>query len=222
MMGGPEDIPNFETLPRTLPLFPLASALLLPCGRLPLNIFEPRYLAMTRDAMDGHRMIGMIQPTDADSAEEKPEIYRTGCAGKIVSFSETPDNRYLITLGGICRFNVVEELSATTAYRQALVSFSRFRRDLEEPDVSPVDIERLLVALKAYLTVNEIPIDWDAIGESPEAAMIDSLAMICPFEPSEKQALIEAGDFEERCRVLTALSEMALVQYTQGNDATLQ
>jgi Lon protease-like protein len=172
--------------------------------------------------MNGHRMIGMVQPLDPQSTEAAPELYRTGCAGKIVSYSETPDNRYLITLGGVCRFTIVEELSATTPYRQALVSFSRFRDDLSDPDPSEVDMDRLLVALKAYLQVNEIPIDWNAIGETPHPAMIDSLAMICPFEPSEKQALIEAGDFEERCRVLTALSEMALVQYSQGGDSTMQ
>lgn len=213
-----DDHTGFDTLPRTLPLFPLGSVLLLPNGRLPLNIFEPRYLAMTRDVMSNHRLIGMVQPLDADSAEDSPALYRTGCAGKIVSFEETPDNRFLITLNGVCRFTIVEELASATPYRQALVSFSRYRADLADPDVSAVDMERLLVALKAYLQVNEIPIDWNAIGTTPHPAMIDSLAMICPFAASEKQALIEAGDFEERCRVLTALSEMALVQYSQGGD----
>jgi Lon protease-like protein len=208
---------SFDQLPRALPIFPLAGVLLLPGGKLPLNIFEPRYLAMTRDAMAGSRMIGMVQPLDPKSRAKAPEIYLTGCAGKITSFSETDDGRFQITLTGICRFAVVEELGVTTAYRQVLASFARYRDDLSggaDPDA--VQRQRLLPALKAYLEFASIPADWKAIERAPNDALVNSLAMVCPFEPSEKQALLEAHDLAERSRVMTALIEMALLQRVGG------
>jgi hypothetical protein len=216
---------TFDQLPRTLPLFPLSGVLLLPDGRLPLNMFEDRYLTLTRDVMAGHRLIGMVQPIDPAADGEAPAIYRTGCAGRISSFNETNDGRFLITLTGVCRFAIVEELSVTTPYRQALVSFGRYRRDLEaggEDAANATDRDQVLSRLKAFLDAQEIPVDWEAVGNRADNAIIDSLAMICPFEPSEKQALLEAGDFDERCRVLTALADMALAQHARGGDAPLQ
>ena len=194
---------RFEQLPRTLPIFPLAGVLLLPGGKLPLNIFEPRYLAMTRDALADARMIGMVQPLDPKSAAKTPEIYLTGCAGKITSFSETDDGRNHITLTGVCRFGVVEELNVTTPYRQVLASYARFRDDLDgSEDASVVERKRLLPALRAYLELSSVPADWKAIERAPSDALVNSLAMVCPFEPSEKQALLEAPTLAERSRVM--------------------
>lgn len=211
--------PGFEELPRTLPVFPLAGVLLLPGGRLPLNIFEPRYVAMVRDAMMGTQVIGMVQPVDPRSPAGRPEIYLTGCAGKISAFSETDDGRYLITLTGVCRFAIVEELTTATPYRQILASFARYRRDLSGDDPKDVDRKRLLPALRAYLDMHRIPVDWQALERTPSDLLVNSLAMICPFEPSEKQALLEAHDLTERGRVMTALIEMALLQRSSGGGA---
>ena len=209
-------VASFEQLPRTLPIFPLAGVLLLPGGKLPLNIFEPRYLAMTRDAMGGHRIIGMLQPLNPANRQAKPEIYQIGCAGRITSFKETDDGRFLINLTGLCRFNIVEELTVTTPYRQVLASYARYRSDLQENDPEAVDRDRLLPALRAYLAQRQIPADWRAIEKAPNDALINSLAMICPFAASEKQALLEASDIGERARVMTALIEMALLQQAGG------
>lgn len=211
--GAPE---SFDALPRRLPIFPLSGALLLPGGKLPLNIFEPRYLAMTRDAQAGPGLIGMVQPTEPESEGRKPAVYRTGCAGRIVSFSETKDGRYLITLKGVCRFHIVEELSVDTPYRQVLASYSRFRTDLEPTESEGVDRTRLLRALRAYLEINGIKAEWKAIEDAPADALVTSLAMIGAFDPREKQALLEAGSIAERGRVLTALMEMALLGRSTG------
>lgn len=206
----------FDELPRRLPIFPLDGVLLLPGGRLPLHIFEPRYRAMTGDAMAGARVIGMIQPQEAERDGRPPAIYRTGCAGLIDDFSETGDGRYFITLQGLCRFEVLEELPAATPYRQVLVTYARFRRDLERMTRPAIDRARLLAALKGYLHLKEIPADWQAIEAADEAGLINSLAMVCPFAANEKQALLEAGDVPERARVMTALMEMALIGAASG------
>jgi Lon protease-like protein len=221
MSRSPFD-PTIEQLPRALPIFPLSGALLLPGGRLPLNIFEPRYLAMIRDAMAGLRMIGMIQPANPKSDMRAPELYRTGCAGKITSFSETEDGRFLITLTGVCRFQIVEELATATLYRQAVASYARFRGDLESSAVEPdgkVPRARLLNALRAYLMLAKIPADWQAVERAPDDALVNSLAVVCPFEPSEKQALLEAATLQERARVMVALIEMALMQRGSGAES---
>ena len=207
---------SFDALPRRLPIFPLSGALLLPGGKLPLNIFEPRYLAMTRDARADAGLIGMVQPTEPEAEGRQPALYRTGCAGQIVSFSETKDGRCLITLKGICRFHIVEELGVDTPYRQVLASYSRFRADLEPTEAESVDRMRLLRALRAYLEVNGIKAEWKAIQEAPADALVTSLAMIGAFDPREKQALLEAHSVAERGRVLTALMEMALLGRSAG------
>jgi len=209
-------IESFEQLPRTLPVFPLAGVLLLPGGQLPLNIFEPRYLAMTRDAMNSHRMIGMVQPLDPADRKLRPDIYQIGCAGRIGSFSETDDGRFLINLTGLCRFGIVEELTVPTPYRQVLASYARYRGDLSGDDAAKVDRKRLLPALRAFLEQKHITADWRAIERAPSETLINSLAMICPFAASEKQALLEAADIGERARVMTALIEMALLAQAGG------
>jgi Lon protease-like protein len=208
-MGENRFDPSFDELPQTLPIFPLAGVLLLPHGRLPLNIFEPRYLAMTRDALGGARLIGMIQPRDPDANGEAPPVYPTGCAGRIISFAETEDGRYLITLKGTIRFAVTAELPLVSGYRLVVPEFSRYRADLQ-PDKGRIDRERLLGALKAYFTAQGFTVDWKAVESADDARLVTSLAMICPFDPREKQALLEAPDLPERARTMTALLEMAV------------
>ena len=215
-MSEPGAAESFDALPRRLPIFPLSGALLLPGGKLPLNVFEPRYLAMTRDAQAGPGLIGMVQPTEPESEGRKPAIYRTGCAGRIASFSETKDGRHLITLKGVCRFHIVEELGVDTPYRQVLASYSRFRTDLEPTEADGIDRLRLLRALRAYLEINGIKAEWKAIQDAPADALVTSLAMIGAFDPREKQALLEADSIAERGRVLTALMEMALLGRSTG------
>ncbi len=194
-------------IPTRFPIFPLPGAILLPGGNLPLNIFEARYLQMTRDAMRTDQVIGMVQPC-GEVGRGPPPIYQVGCVGRIASFAETEDGRYLISLTGLCRYDVLEELRVTTPYRQVLASFERWNQDLEE--ALPPDSLRpsLCGALRAYFEVNDISADWAQIEAAPLAGLITSLAMICPFEPCEKQALLEAVGADERCRVLIALLQM--------------
>lgn len=180
----------------------------MPGGNLPLNIFEPRYLQMTRDAMRTDRVIGMIQPNGSTGPGDRPALFVVGCAGRISSFAETDDGRYLITLTGVCRYDVVEELPVTTLYRQVSASFGRWHGDLEPCAPSDGLRSRLLDALHTYFGVHEISADWEQIRAAPLAGLITSLAMICPFEPGEKQALLEAADPEQRGKVLIALLQM--------------
>ena len=211
-----------ETLPHQIPVFPLAGVLLLPGRTLPLNIFEPRYLAMTRDAMAGERIIGMIQPLDPTTRVHEPAIYDVGCAGRITESGATDDGRLLIALTGICRFHVVQELARCHDYRETLVDFDRYHADLTAADDRVVDRDRLMPVLHAYLELAGVPADWQALQDAPSGALVDSLAMICPFEPSEKQALLQAPDLAERSRVIIALFEMALLQHQSGTDAPVQ
>lgn len=211
---------SLDDLPQRIPIFPLVGVLMLPGSQLPLNMFEPRYLEMTRDALAGHRIIGMIQPRDATSTAHEPEVYPVGCAGKIVKFAETEDGRYLITLLGLCRFKVIEELDRTTGYRQTIVDFTGFHDDLKPMDDSDVDRGRLLCALRSYLDFAGMPADWEAIDRAPTGPLINSLAMICPFEPGEKQALLEAANLTERSKVLTTLMEMAHLEHSSAAGAS--
>ena len=201
-------------LPSILPIFPLTGVLLLPRGLLPLNIFEPRYLAMTRDALAGERLIGMVQPSDPRVAAENPAVYAMGCAGRITSFSETDDGRFLITLTGISRFRIREELPLLEGYRRVVPEWRKFARDLTSDDEPGFDRDRLLRGLRAYFQQHRIEADWDAITSVPGERLVTSIAMICPFEPSEKQALLEALDLDERARLLTAMVEMAALNHT--------
>ena len=207
--------PSFDTLPATLPIFPLPGTLLLPGGKLPLQIFEPRYLVMTRDALASDRLLGIIQPTDQESEAQglvshTAALYPIGCAGRITAFSETDDGRFLITLTGVCRFAIEREIPTVGGYRRVVPDFARFRADLAGDGTGIVDRLRLLKALQAYFENQEISIDLKAIADVPDDKLVTSLAMVCPFEAKEKQALLEAADLTERSRVMTALLELGL------------
>lgn len=200
---------SLADLPSTIPVFPLSGVLLLPRGTLPLNIFEPRYLAMTEDALaTSDRLIGMIQPTEPERAEKAPALYSIGCAGRIASFSETEDGRYLITLAGICRFSLFEEIATMRGYRRIVPDFARWQADLDEAARVAIERERLLAALKSYFARNGMSADWNAINDSPDDRLVTTLSMFCPFEPQEKQALLECETLAERSAALIALLEM--------------
>ncbi len=209
-------------LPHRIPVFPLSGALLLPRRRLPLNIFEPRYLDMVADALEGDRIIGMIQPLQSEAKTESPEIYDVGGAGWISSSEKTEDGRYLISLLGLCRFHVLRELDRETAYRRCLVDFTRYREDLKQDDGASIDRPRLVSALRAFLDKAELSADWKAIENTSDRPLVDMLSMVCPFHTNEKQALLEAGDVAERARVMTALMEMALLDGDDDNATPMQ
>ena len=191
-------------LPQVVPVFPVGGAILLPRGQLPLNVFEPRYLNMIDDAMAGDRIIGMIQPMGGPS--QLPALAQVGCLGRITSFAETSDGRYLITLTGVCRFGVSAELPVKTPYRQVRANFIVFGDDLASPDPDErLDRAVFRDALSAYLDHRGLSVDWDTVDVAPPEALINSLSMALPFEPAEKQALLEAADVAERAAALVAL-----------------
>jgi len=197
-------------LPPVIPIFPLTGALLLPQTRLPLNIFEPRYLAMVDAAMSGSRLIGIIQPRiQGEDMAPKPELAKVGCVGRIIEYAETDDGRYLITLLGIARFHIASEPEGKTAYREIEADYSDFAGDFTPEQAPAVARTRLIAALKPYLADREMKTDWDAIEEAPVDSLVDALAMMCPFDPAEKQALLEAPSIIERAETLIALLEMA-------------
>ena len=201
--------PGGRALPAILPIFPLTAVLLLPRGQLPLNIFEPRYLAMTRDAMAGERLIGMVQPSDPPIREMNPQVYPTGCAGRITAFSETDDGRLLITLTGVSRFRIQEELPLVSGYRRVVAAWQAFAGDRDAPGDTAFDRARLVRGLHQFFAQRQVAADWEAIDKAPGEHLVTSLAMLCPFAPTEKQALLEARDLGERARLLIALIEMA-------------
>ena len=208
---------SYSDLPRSLPLFPLSGVVLLPRGHLPLNVFEPRYLEMVDYALAGNRLIGMIQPAENEETVLKPRLNQVGCAGKIMSFQETEDNRYLISLNGICRFRLSGETQATTPWRTGLADFAPFASDLAQPQEEEFPRKRLLEALKTYLTSRDMQADWNSVLTAPAEALINALAMMCPFDPVEKQALLEAQTFLDRASTLMALLEMG----GEGGPSTL-
>lgn len=229
MSGRSGTFSRVGDLPQTLPIFPLTGVLLLPRGKLPLNVFEPRYLAMVEDALASRdRLIGMVQPREPGTegmtrggvVPPAPLLYQTGCAGRITSFSETEDGRFLITLGGICRFNLGEELATPRGYRRVVPDFTRWQDDLAAEatgaTVGAFDRDRLVRSLRAYFTARSITVDWNAITETPDERLVTTLAMLCPFAPQEKQALLEYPTTAERARGMTALIEMAVT----GTDET--
>lgn len=196
-------------LPKTLPVFPLAGCLLLPRSELPLNIFEPRYLAMVDAALAGARLIGMIQPAPEAAAETKPPLCPVGCAGRITRFAETGDGRYLISLEGVCRFRSAAETTRHTPFRTFDVSYADFARDLAPPDKAErADRNAVLRALQAYAERNSIAVDWDAVAKASDESLINSLSMMSPFGVREKQALLEASGLRARAEVLIAIAEM--------------
>jgi len=211
--------PDLAALPDTLPIFPLTGVLLLPRGRLPLNIFEPRYLAMTRDALGGERLIGMVQPSEPQRDNRgggaiNPPVYPIGCAGRITAFAESDDGRYLLTLTGVSRFRIRDELPLLSGYRRVVPDWQPFAQDLDAPPATGFDRERFIRGLKEFFTQRQISADWEAIDKAAGEHLITSLAMLCPFAPSEKQALLEAADLDERARLLIALVEMAAIKPT--------
>ena len=193
--------------------------MLLPRGRLPLNIFEPRYLAMTRDAVAGERLIGIVQPNDPAASDRNPPVYPTGCAGRITSFSETEDGRFLITLTGVSRFRIREELPLLEGYRRVVADWHEFAGDLEADAEPGFDRERLMRSLRAYFQQHQIAADWDAVSSVSAERLITSVAMICPFDPSEKQALLEAPDLSRRAQLLTAIVEMSALNRSSESSA---
>ena len=210
---------KISDLPQVIPIFPLDGAMLLPGGGLPLNIFEPRYLNMVDDALSGARLIGMVQ-TVAGGSRERPNLAGVGCAGRITSFSETGDGRYLITLTGIVRFNIARELLVATPYRQVVPDFTPYEADLTLPEEDEeFDRRQLLSALKAYLDRRGLEVEWETAAEAPGEALVNSLAMALPFDPAEKQALLEAPTCAERREILIAMMRIdAAAPIENGDD----
>jgi len=212
-------------LPESLPVFPLQGCILLPRSSLPLNIFEPRYLSMVDDVIAGNRIVGIVQPlgTQEESPQSKGHPLRqTGCAGRLTAFSETEDGRLLITLTGICRFDITGEVKTGKPYRICDAKFSPYVKDLVRGHgQSAVDWTRFLQVLKAYLDARKLSADWDSIQRSPTELLINTLSMISPYGPEEKQALLEAPDLKSRSEVLMALAEMEIAATDPGSGSSL-
>ena len=216
---GPSDLPEI------IPVFPLTGALLLPRGQMPLNIFEPRYLAMVDDSFrDGHRLIGMIQPDVAHSKNsDKPALFRVGCVGRITQLAESGDGRYILELTGVARFKVLEELEVLTAYRQCKVDFFAFVDDFTaRMGEEEVDREALLTVLADFLKANNLKVDWEGVESAPNEALVNALAMMSPYGPAEKQAMLEAPDLKTRAEILIAVTEMDLAKKRTSGDPPLQ
>jgi Lon protease-like protein len=216
---GPAD------LPPVIPIFPLAGALLLPRGQMPLNIFEPRYLAMVDDALaDRHRLIGMIQPDAAHpGSDDKPNVYKVGCVGRITQLAETGDSRYLLELTGVARFRIAEELTVLTPYRQCRVTYQPFADDfVARKGEEAVNREELLKTLADFLKANKLKADWDGIEKAPNEALVNALAMMSPYGAAEKQALLEAPDLKTRAEILVAVTEMELARSGSEGETKLQ
>jgi hypothetical protein len=207
-----------EELPDIIPVFPLPGALLLPRGQLPLNIFEPRYMAMIDDALKSHRLIGMIQPLSAERPDARhPSLERVGCLGRITQIAETGDKRYMLSLTGVARFRVAEELTVMTPYRQVRADYADFATDfVPRAGEKEVDRDAVLDALRRFAEAGNLKVDWDGIHQAPNEALVNALAMMSPFDPREKQALLEAPDIKSRAEVLIAATEMELAR---GADA---
>jgi len=223
---GPFD-PGYRELPEALPIFPLTGAVLLPGGKLPLNIFEPRYLAMTRYALlRPTRLIGMVQPIEHNADRnldpaERPAVQRIGCAGRIVSFQETEEGRYVITLSGLIRFAIKRELTLHEGgFRLVEPDFAPFAEDMAERDFEMTAKSEFLAAFKAYVDAKQLKVDWDAIKGAPDDHLLVSLAMLSPFSPDEKQSLLECADLAQLTAMMTALFELA-ASGRQSTDRTL-
>jgi Lon protease-like protein len=219
---GPADVPQ------RIPVFPLSRAILLPRANLPLHIFEPRYLQMIEDVMSTSRVLGMIQPASGEEEDESPvartmPLRRIGCAGRITSYQELDDGRLLISLGGIARFELIDEVELAKPYRICTVSYERFVGDFTpDPDEDQVDRERLMEALKAYFQVRDLKADWAAVAKTPTETLVNWLAMVSPYGSEEKQALLEAADLKTRADMLVALAEMDMAAGSRGPGSTLQ
>jgi hypothetical protein len=215
-----------EALPDEIPVFPLPGALLLPRGQMPLNIFEPRYLAMIDDALkSGQRLIGMIQPdpTHPGPDKDKPHLFRVGCVGKITQFAESGDGRYLIQLTGVARFRIEAELAVTTLYRRCKVTYQPFVGDFTaRKGEDEVDRKALLRTLSEFLKANNLKADWQGIENAPNEALVNALAMMSPYDTAEKQALLEAPDLKTRAEILIAVTEIELAKSKTSGETPLQ
>lgn len=223
MQAGNATYRDLDDVPAIVSVFPLSSALLLPGSQLPLNLFEPRYLAMFDEALRSSRVIAMVQPSFSGNAGEpdRPDLCKVGCLGRITAFSETGDGRYLITLEGICRFRIIEELDVTTPFRQARIA--AFASDLaDEDDGGNVDREGLLEAFRAYLDANQLEADWSSVNKANNVSLVNALSVMSPYGPAEKQALLEAPDLKSRAETLVAITEMALARGSDDYARTLQ
>lgn len=203
---------TLSDLPTTIPVFPLSGAVVFPRAQLPLHIFEPRYLAMVKDVLAGERTIGMVQPRDDSAGQVEPPVYRVGCAGRLTSFQELENGRNLITLTGLCRFEIEDELDRMTPYRQFQVSYDRYAEDMTVGEDDGIDREALLGAVRKYIEHQELQSDWESIEKADNETLINALSMLTPFLPKEKQALMEAPDLPSRTAILTTLLEMAGAQ----------
>ncbi len=215
-----------EAVPIVIPVFPLPGALLLPRGQMPLNIFEPRYLAMIDDALrSGDRLIGMIQPDPAHPGADpnKPHLFQVGCVGRMTQFAESGDGRYLIQLTGVARFRIAEELSVTTPYRQCRVTYQPFVDDFT-PRMGEDEVDRkaLLRALTSFLKANNLKADWEGIENAPNEALVNALAMMSPYDAAEKQAMLEAPDLKTRAEILVAVTEIELAKSKTPGETPLQ
>ncbi|SDX48766.1 hypothetical protein SAMN04488001_3332 [Litoreibacter albidus] len=201
---------NPADLPDTIPLFPLPGALLLPRARLPLQLFEPRYLQMFEDVLKTpQRLIGMVQPLRTVDGDDK--LHTVGCAGRVTQFSETEDGRYMMTLTGVSRFEIAQEVTGFSAYRNADVMWSAFGRDLGKAETDAgFDRPKFMNLLKKFFDAEELRTDWDGLKEAETEMLINTLSMLCPFEPEEKQALLEAPTLAARRETLTTLIEFSL------------
>ena len=210
--GCPADVPD------VIPVFPLPAALLLPRADMPLNIFEPRYMAMIDAAMAGDRVIGMVQPDESASpCVRGPRLRHVGCCGRIVSFAETGDGRYVITLSGIARFRILDEVPATTLFRQCRVTTTPFAVDFTGAEMT-VDRNAILRTFRAYLDAHNLDVDWESVGRASNETLVNALAMMAPFGAAEKQALLEAPDLKARAETLVALTEMSIAGSAAGGE----
>jgi hypothetical protein len=211
-----------------VPVFPLAGVILLPRSTLPLNVFEPRYLEMVDDALAGNRIICVIQPEGASTDDESPlgkavPLRKIGSFGRITAYSESDDGRYLITLTGITRLEITDEISSDKPYRVCQVDANRFAADLDRGEgEAEVDRERLLAVLQSYLQAHDLAADWDSIARSSNELLVNTLSVISPYGPEEKQALLEAPDLKARAEVLVALAEMDLASPDDGSGTSVQ
>ena len=216
---GPGDLPD------VIPVFPLPGALLLPRGQMPLNIFEPRYLAMVDDALrSGQRLIGMIQPDISHTERrDRPTLFRVGCVGRITQLAESGDGRYLLELTGVSRFRVIEELSVTTPYRQCRVEYATFIDDFTaRKGEEDVDRRSLIAVLADFLKANNLRADWEGIDKAPNEALVNALAMMSPYGAPEKQALLEAPDLKTRAEILVAVTQIELAKKRTSGEPPLQ
>jgi Lon protease-like protein len=230
MKAGNITYAKAEEIPRTVPVFPLSGALLLPGGQMPLNIFEPRYLAMVDDALCGERVIAMVQPKYAcqkgaasprPASDEQPELCELGCLGRLTAFQESGDGRYMINLSGICRYRIIREVEGCSGYRRCEIEV--FSGELTRiDDGSSVDRDALLRTFRKYLKANEMETDWNSIRQASNETLVTALCMMSPYGPAEKQALLEASDLCTRAETLIAITEIALARGSGDNGPSLQ